>query len=1156
MKKALLLSFSFLCVLIMHASIIHVPSDYSSIQEAFSAAVDGDTIVLAKGTYTENLSVSNKSVVITSQYMFSKNESDIDGTVWLSAAAPQTPNHTINVSGSRSYTLSLIGIVFKNNPTTALYFSGYNFIASHLKFFTNTGGALSIWDGDAIIKHSIFEGNSRNDNGGAVDIQLSNEDRTVVIDSCQFKSNTSPSNGGGLKGSVYKSSLTVSNSIFTSNTAYKGGAIAISPGTNAYVTIKNNVIVENRAQLEGGGIHMSGRGSRITNNTIVNNQLTQHGVNNKGAGIFLTGNNTFSYTYLSNNIIKFNATESTDKEVYASYQSGALYSKVYLAYCNLSDNTADYYSENSVVEFEFKEGNITENPLFVDIQNSNYSLQSESPCIDAGDPDTNANFENYKYDLEDRDSDGTRKDIGAIYYHQNVQPRIIALFDYSVLGYYAPLVVEFKESSDWIATTPPTNWAWDFDNDGIIDSYEQNPIHVYEEPGTYSVKLTVSNNETQDYLIKQQAIEVLSSQKEIENIDIRFAGQNYGMGDASWEDQGVLIRVAAEYETSSSIHDGGLWLHPAVATFDFTEMQGEIYSISLKVADWCPPSGCTTIRFYANNEVVQSYFTNTTSIDHIIVNRSEPGMSIDSMTVLSFEGVVRYVKIQKEKIEDPCKIQSQLSIETIDCNNFLVSSTISNDQKPYTVEWLLNDEVYSNEESFEVELLEAGVYTFKLVVTDELDNTCVKIREQSVTIVEQPTISIFPTVDKVNKQVSLKGVVEGITDYTYSWDLGDNSPVNTTDLDRLVHDYNTNGEYTITLTVTPNNSQNCSYQQEVTVSLDNCYLEGELYIYQIACNQFSIGSNVQNNNQSYTAQWYVNDVMFSDNEISPIILPVGKHMIRLELTDQNLQSCTLTLTEEIHVYNPVITINTIVNPLSKQLSFNAVVEGIDEFDFYWYFGDSGNGSGDDTALSGMYTYPSAGTYDIAFSVLPKGSMGGCSYHKNVQVVIPAVQQNDPCDKAIIKGKLNADIAILIANAVQVDAYKKNNNDKYELLKSASISQSGDFEFLDLAQGEYLLVGRIINPEQYPLVIASYFNQMMEQVFSWQEASPIQLVCNATAHVELSMITLEDLLTGEASVSGYVYYEGGTRNLVVSALKGKRGLVNPLDRPACVFVRHE
>ena len=116
MKKALLLSFSFLCVLIMHASIIHVPSDYSSIQEAFSVATNGDTIVLANGTYTENLTVSNKSVVITSQFMFSKNESDIDQTIWLSAAEANSPDYTIEASGPRTNQLTLLGITFKNNP--------------------------------------------------------------------------------------------------------------------------------------------------------------------------------------------------------------------------------------------------------------------------------------------------------------------------------------------------------------------------------------------------------------------------------------------------------------------------------------------------------------------------------------------------------------------------------------------------------------------------------------------------------------------------------------------------------------------------------------------------------------------------------------------------------------------------------------------------------------------------------------------------------------------------------------------------------------------------------------------------------------------------------------------------------------------------------
>ena len=37
----------------------------------------------------------------------------------------------------------------------------------------------------------------------------------------------------------------------------------------------------------------------------------------------------------------------------------------------------------------------------------------------------------------------------------------------------------------------PTSWAWDFEDDGIIDSREQNPTHTYTLPGNYSITLSV-----------------------------------------------------------------------------------------------------------------------------------------------------------------------------------------------------------------------------------------------------------------------------------------------------------------------------------------------------------------------------------------------------------------------------------------------------------------------------------------------------------------------------------------------------------------------------------------------------------------------------------------------------------------------------------------
>jgi PKD repeat protein len=52
------------------------------------------------------------------------------------------------------------------------------------------------------------------------------------------------------------------------------------------------------------------------------------------------------------------------------------------------------------------------------------------------------------------------------------------------------------------------NWSWDFQNDGVYDSFEQNPTFTYTEVGTYDVKLKISNATMVDSLIKQDYITV------------------------------------------------------------------------------------------------------------------------------------------------------------------------------------------------------------------------------------------------------------------------------------------------------------------------------------------------------------------------------------------------------------------------------------------------------------------------------------------------------------------------------------------------------------------------------------------------------------------------------------------------------------------------
>ena len=49
----------------LSATTINIPADYSTIQEGINASVDGDTVLVAQGTYSENL-ILEKEIVLAS----------------------------------------------------------------------------------------------------------------------------------------------------------------------------------------------------------------------------------------------------------------------------------------------------------------------------------------------------------------------------------------------------------------------------------------------------------------------------------------------------------------------------------------------------------------------------------------------------------------------------------------------------------------------------------------------------------------------------------------------------------------------------------------------------------------------------------------------------------------------------------------------------------------------------------------------------------------------------------------------------------------------------------------------------------------------------------------------------------------------------------
>jgi PKD repeat protein len=68
----------------------------------------------------------------------------------------------------------------------------------------------------------------------------------------------------------------------------------------------------------------------------------------------------------------------------------------------------------------------------------------------------------------------------------------IPSFEGSPGGGPAPLEVVFTDTSEEV-DCEITSWAWDFGDETPIDPRE-NPTHVFEEPGTFTITLTVTSD--------------------------------------------------------------------------------------------------------------------------------------------------------------------------------------------------------------------------------------------------------------------------------------------------------------------------------------------------------------------------------------------------------------------------------------------------------------------------------------------------------------------------------------------------------------------------------------------------------------------------------------------------------------------------------------
>ncbi len=96
--------------------------------------------------------------------------------------------------------------------------------------------------------------------------------------------------------------------------------------------------------------------------------------------------------------------------------------------------------------------------------------------------------------------------VGSAYIFDLCDSSLHSNFVANIRSGDSPVIVQFTSA----AQGNPNLYEWDFNNDGTIDSVEENPQFTYQIDGLYSVSLTVHDEESSDMALKENYIQVTS----------------------------------------------------------------------------------------------------------------------------------------------------------------------------------------------------------------------------------------------------------------------------------------------------------------------------------------------------------------------------------------------------------------------------------------------------------------------------------------------------------------------------------------------------------------------------------------------------------------------------------------------------------------------
>ncbi len=356
----------------------------AGIQEAVDRSSACDSILVADGTYNENVDMSGKNVLLASMFAVDGNEGHIASTI----ISGGNTGPVLKIHNGENHACHIMGLTLTEGNASG-------------EWPDNSGGALQVFASSPLLSNLIISNSTAQDCGGGV---FFHDGGNAIMENCIVQNNIS-SCAAGI--GVNAATVRINNSRIQGNEGNWGTAMSIwdysscqlvncsingqvvqeeteqpliYSGENSVVLLSSSEIVQNKAdkilELQGSFI--------IDNLSLAGNQSKSGAVN---PALMLQGT---ASSLITNSILR-------DIDVQAS-------ESILMSYSNIEGGFSGT-------------ANIDADPLFANPDEGNFRLTASSTCVDAANPGRTSSLITDLGGSEriwDGNGDGTaRLDMGA-----------------------------------------------------------------------------------------------------------------------------------------------------------------------------------------------------------------------------------------------------------------------------------------------------------------------------------------------------------------------------------------------------------------------------------------------------------------------------------------------------------------------------------------------------------------------------------------------------------------------------------------------------------------------------------------------------------------------------------------------------------------------